>query len=198
MNWRNGKIHNPRDPPFVPPISTAGAEQYEELEEEDDESMYGRTPLRDNSNNSNSPFSDNAAPSNRQSQTTSYVLPPVGGVGGFGAPPSVSNMSSGAGSIPTSRPSMDAYGAFSDPAPSGFGGGTPALQPPSFAAASGLADVASPAGSSRTMQYADPYAAVRASIASGSAPGTMPTYSGATSPIHPPGPPSYTEYTGYR
>ncbi|KAF8484371.1 hypothetical protein JB92DRAFT_3085683 [Gautieria morchelliformis] len=48
---------------------------------------------------------------------------------------------------PKSRPSIDAYGAFSDPTPSGFDAPAPA----------------SP-GVSRTMQYADPYAAVRASI----------------------------------
>ncbi|KAI0292154.1 hypothetical protein BC826DRAFT_1020304 [Russula brevipes] len=56
-------------------------------------------------------------------------------------------------SAPQPRPSLDAYGAFSDPAPSGFG------------ASPGNNGVT---GVSRTMQYAnvDPYAAVRASIAS--------------------------------
>jgi hypothetical protein len=63
------------------------------------------------------------------------------------------------------RPSIDAYGAFSDPPPSGFGA------PPS-------------PGVSRTMQYADPYAAVRASIVTAPA-----------AAVPPPGPPSY-EYQG--
>ncbi|KAJ8580575.1 hypothetical protein M405DRAFT_834049 [Rhizopogon salebrosus TDB-379] len=54
---------------------------------------------------------------------------------------------------------MDAYGAFSDPAPSGFGGVSTTYAPPP----------------------ADPYAAVRASLATST-----------TSP------PSYEPYTGYR
>ncbi|KAF7330345.1 hypothetical protein MVEN_02472800 [Mycena venus] len=65
------------------------------------------------------------------------------------------------------RPSIDAYGAFSDPAPSGF---SPAA--PRFGASSGgppmipEQDLGPPVGGvSRTMQYADPYAAVRATIA---------------------------------
>ncbi|KAJ7914884.1 hypothetical protein B0H13DRAFT_2232046 [Mycena leptocephala] len=64
------------------------------------------------------------------------------------------------------RPSIDAYGAFSDPAPSGF---SPAA--PRFGANSGgppvipEQDLGPHVGVSRTMQYADPYAAVRATIA---------------------------------
>ena len=92
--------------------------------------------------------------------------------------------------------SMDAYGAFSDPAPTGYGG-VPAGQPSTFSTASGLSNTSS-GGVSRTMQYADPYAAVRASIAG--APSALPPagYSGSTSPVRTNGPPSYTEYTGYR
>ena len=96
------------------------------------------------------------------------------------------------------RPSMDAYGAFSDPAPSGFGtsrynqaasgytnshstapsarsnsGGPPVLPEPDLGPMV-----------SRTMQYADPYAAVRASIAGGS---------GSPTSV----PPSYESYQGY-
>ncbi|PVG00986.1 hypothetical protein CPB86DRAFT_805457 [Serendipita vermifera] len=56
---------------------------------------------------------------------------------------------------PAGRPSMDAYGAFSDPNPSGYGRTQQYEQPPQ---------------SSRTMQYADPYAAVRASIHGSSSP----------------------------
>ncbi|KAJ6577340.1 hypothetical protein B0H19DRAFT_1119297 [Mycena capillaripes] len=68
------------------------------------------------------------------------------------------------------RPSIDAYGAFSDPAPSGFspaaprfGSGGPPVIPEQ--------DLGPRVGVSRTMQYADPYAAVRASIATPPAPG---------------------------
>lgn len=184
MSWRSGKTRSPRDPPFRPPMSSAGEGDYDELE--DEESTYGHVPpLREGATSGTQPFSDNPV-ENRASQ--SYVLPPVGGVGGFTAPPS--------GGFPASRPSMDAYGAFSDPAPSGYGG-TPAGQPSTFSTASGLSNTSS-GGVSRTMQYADPYAAVRASIASGS--GVLPPsgYSGSTSPVRSAGPPSYTEYTGYR
>lgn len=102
---------------------------------------------------------------------------------------------------------MDAYGAFSDPAPTGFGtsygggnassggyasqqsggygtspqrqtgggGGPPLLPEPDLGPRV-----------SRTMQYADPYAAVRASIGGGS----------STSPAG--APPSYENYQTYR
>ena len=63
---------------------------------------------------------------------------------------------------PTSRLLMDVYGAFSDPVPSGYSNLDPFLQP-------------EPTGVDRTMQYTDPYAAVRAIIA----------------PPQQPGPPSY-------
>jgi len=96
---------------------------------------------------------------------------------------------------------MDAYGAFSDPAPSGFGssrynqvsngytnnystaspakstsGGPPILPEPDLGPMV-----------SRTMQYADPYAAVRASIAGQQG-------SGPPNSL----PPSYDSYQGYR
>lgn len=185
MHWRSGKARGPRDPPFDPPAGSEAGGIYDELEEDDEESSYGRVPpLRENSNIAASPFSDNNAASNRNSQASSYVLPPVGGVGNFNSPGVVP----AAGSMPAARMSVDAYGAFSDPAPSGYGAPPPAQQA-TFNTASGLSDVSS-AGVSRTMQYADPYAAVRASIGS-----TSPSYPGSTAP---PGPPSYTEYTGYR
>jgi len=180
MNWRSGKARGPRDPPFEPPVEG----DYDELEE-DEESTYGRVPpLRDNSNNASSPFTDNAAVG-RQSQS-SYVLPPIGGIGSYAG----SAASSGAGAAPASRPSIDTYGAFSDPAPTGYGG---APAPASFSAASGLAGATSP-GVSRTMQYADPYAQVRATLAGAT---DSSHYSGSTSPVRQ-APPSYTDYTGYR
>ncbi|KAG8932178.1 hypothetical protein FRC01_000157 [Tulasnella sp. 417] len=57
---------------------------------------------------------------------------------GAGPPPTLPPVNVGHG-----RQSMDTYGAFSDPAPSGY------QDPPEV---------------SRTMQYADPYAVVRSSI----------------------------------
>jgi hypothetical protein len=59
---------------------------------------------------------------------------------------------------PAGRPSMDAYGAFSDPNPSGYGRTAGYDQPPV----------------SRTMQYADPYAQVSANIHHGSSTPPMP------------------------
>lgn len=191
LNWRNGKSTNPRDPPFQAPIDGDEAGHYDEIGEEDEERSYGQVPpTRANFGAADSPFSDSAAV-NRQSQaSSSYTLPPVSGVGGFDTP---SAGSTGAGAIPAPRSSIDAYGAFSDPAPSGFGNPAP-VNP--FSLASGLSS-SSPSGVSRTMQYADPYAAVRTSIASGvsSVPVSIP---GSTSPVRAPAPPSYSEYTGYR
>jgi len=99
------------------------------------------------------------------------------------------------------RPSMDAYGAFSDPAPSGFGTSrynqvtndyphSYSTAPPVRSNAVGPPILPEPDLGpmvSRTMQYADPYAAVRASIAGqqGGSP---------TSAV----PPSYESYQGYR
>ncbi|EJD06666.1 uncharacterized protein FOMMEDRAFT_144613 [Fomitiporia mediterranea MF3/22] len=202
MNWRSGKTRGPRDPPFHPPMgSEAGGVggAYDELDEEEEESTYEHVPPIRESNYSGagaSPFSDNNVAANRNSQaSSSYVLPPVSGVGGFSG-----SSAPAAGNIPAARASMDAYGAFSDPAPSGYGSGIPpSVQQSTFSSASGLSNT--PAGVSRTMQYADPYAAVRASIA-GAPPGapTSSGYSGSTSPVRTSvaGPPSYTEYTGYR
>lgn len=182
LDWRNGRTTRARDPPFNPPVGSApaGVEQYEA--DDDYESTYEhvqQVPVsgaggysdpyayRDNSNAPESPFADVNRPA---SSGNPYVLPPIGaGAGASGS--SVSPTS------PQGRPSMDAYGAFSDPAPSGFG------------AASGLNSTPS-SGMSRTMQLAaaDPYAAVRASIGGS-------TTSGSTAP---PGPPSYDYSTAYR
>ncbi|KAJ8588719.1 hypothetical protein M405DRAFT_933935 [Rhizopogon salebrosus TDB-379] len=76
-------------------------------------------------------------------------------------------------SYPAPRPSMDVYDQFSDAAPSGFGGVSMTYAPPS-------SDPTTLRGS-KTMQYADPYAAVRVSLATSTA-----------------APPSDEPYTGYR
>ena len=104
----------------------------------------------DNANAAQSPFSDNnrysAAPSSTQTIPSTYATAPT------------------APSIPAPRQSMDVYGAFSDPAPSGFGA-APQLPQPNFGRP--LSPPVESPRVSRTMQYADPYAAIRATVASG-------------------------------
>jgi hypothetical protein len=157
-DWRRGATTRPRDPAFHPP--QMASEDYAEddrdsihpgpkRDQADAELVYEPIPpIRRQTDDDlggalRSPFGDE----NRYG----------GGGGGYGGAPAAG------------RPSMEAYGAFSDPAPSGYGGAGQAAMP-------------SP-GVSRTMQYADPYAAVRASIGSG----------GPTST-----PPNYENYSGYR
>ncbi len=129
LEWRKNQSTRPRDPPFEHP----------ELDEGDEESTYEVVPplKKDADDYTESPFSDY-----RYSAASSTV---IGSAAGYSSP--------GKHSIPSApqpRPSLDAYGAFSDPPPSGFA-------PPSDNDLRGV---------SRTMQYADPYAAVRASVAS--------------------------------
>jgi hypothetical protein len=129
LEWRKNMATRPRDPPFEQPHG----------EEGDEESAYEVPSLKQDENDTRSPFSDPY----RYSGASSTAI------GSFGSPTSPKyNIPS----APQPRPSLDAYGAFSDPAPTGFGGS------PVDSGAPGL---------SRTMQYADPYAAVRASVTSG-------------------------------
>ncbi|KAI0261546.1 hypothetical protein BC834DRAFT_468820 [Gloeopeniophorella convolvens] len=127
LDWRKGKGLRPRDPPFQHPT---------DMEEGDEESTYDAIPPLNK--DSDSPFVDNY----RYSGASSTAM----GSGDYSSPGKYNIPSA-----PQPRPSLDAYGAFSDPAPTGFG--SPAAE--------------SNSGISRTMQYADPYAGVRASIASG-------------------------------
>lgn len=164
MDWRSGKVHHApaRDPPFNPP---AGHDDgYEEGE--DEESSYGHIPPVAHRNttydDANAPFSDENRFRDSDAPTS------AGMPGGYGG-----------GGIPAGRPSMDAYGAFSDPAPSGFGNAPPT--PPAPASPSAAPAV------SRTMQYADPYAVIRANV--GAPAGAAPPTST---------PPSYESYPGYR
>jgi len=130
LEWRKNRASRPRDPPFEHPT---------DAEEGDEESAYEVPSLKqDADDDTRSPFSD----AYRYSAASSTA---VGSSAGFSSP------KYNIPSAPQPRPSIDAYGAFSDPAPTGFGA------PPSDSGASGV---------SRTMQYADPYAAVRASVAS--------------------------------
>ena len=156
LDWRSGGSARPRDPPFTHPL-----EPSDDIEDDgDEESQYHIIPpvrrtTGDNSESLHSPFAD----TNRYSGAS--AAPSSGGYSGVsGAAPSA------APAMP--RASMDAYGAFSDPAPTGYGAPTSPDAGPRV---------------SRTMQYADPYAAVRASVAGQSVAST---------------PPSYESYQGYR
>lgn len=168
LDWRAGKLSAPRDPPFQRPQPV---QDEEEPTEDDDEPSYTHIPpvratassgnRYDNSDVPQSPFADPQRYS--QAPSSTYAQPIVG------------------------RPSMDAYGAFSDPAPSGFGytgTASPARSNSTAPPTLPESDLGGPIVS-RTMQYADPYAAVRASIAG----------QGSTSPTNPP---SYETYSGYR
>lgn len=195
MDWRSGNLtQRPKDTPFTRP----DVEEVEGPEEDEPEltayrpvgsvapppaaavsqtttaippavTAVPRLSTHDNSNAANSPFAD----SNRFSGVSATAAAPVSSGyssgayrdSGYATPPAA-----------TSRHSLDAYGAFSDPAPTGFGGVSSSFAAPP------TSDANAPR-ISRTMQYADPYAAVRASI-------TPSGNSGAP-------PPSYTSYTGY-
>ncbi|EJF64472.1 hypothetical protein DICSQDRAFT_52495 [Dichomitus squalens LYAD-421 SS1] len=173
LDWRNGKTSRPRDPPFTHPVEQAEGSIYERADDHDEDEISdeeaGHKPYSDNANNNySSPFSDanrlSGVPTNASSNNLSYQSPSA---------PAFSPQ-------PAGRPSIDAYGAFSDPAPSGFAGGFAPSQYPD-----------DQPRVSRTMQYADPYAAVRASIAGSQVGSTTPPASGAP-------PPGYTSYGGYR
>jgi hypothetical protein len=130
------------------------------------------------------PFSDTNRYSSASSATPSYTTTP-------------------SGATPTGRPSMEVYGAFSDPAPSGFGALPPSGFPPPAAPSTTTGSFVTPGSAfpspsrtpgsnppvlpevdvgprvSRTMQYADPYAAVRATLANQQPPaGALPPYQG--------------------
>ncbi|KAG5650816.1 hypothetical protein H0H81_010941 [Sphagnurus paluster] len=202
LDWRSGKLHSSssgrgRDPPFTQPEhdstdiervdSIAGSgrrgTQHEDDDGEEDETDGGRgaythVPRPSAYASSSGGYTQSQYTANTQytaptqslntqyapspsTYSPSHTLPPPD-VGSPFADPRYDPE-------PVGRPSMDAYGAFSDPAPSGFA-----------AAAPGAPRV------SRTMQYADPYSAVRASIA-----GSQASAAGGA-------PPTYESYEGYR
>jgi len=199
LDWRSGKLHGGghRDPPFQRP---QGNQDEEAIDEEEEEASYTHIP----------PVRRTTATGSRYESDTAQSP--------FADPPQRYGSQLGGGSTPytpaihqplAGRPSMDAYGAFSDPAPSGFGtAGYGNAGGASSTTYSGLGRDSSPVRSttahvsppilpetdmggpmvSRTMQYADPYAAVRASIA-----GQQHQPSSPTS-----GPPGYDSYPGYR
>jgi hypothetical protein len=152
-DWRDGVHHAPLDPPFNHPPTN-----HPDVEEDDgagdEESTYHQVPGGRNAT------TDNSNVRNSPFADTNRYNGPI--------------------SAPASRPSMDAYGAFSDPAPSGFGSSPASNVPPV------IPEIDFGPRVSRTMQYADPYAVVRAQIAAGNPP----------SPTG--GPPSYESYQDYR
>lgn len=137
LDWRNGKSIRPRDSPFTHPTD-------EPTEMDEEESMYeqpSRKSTYEQADSNQSPFSDN----NR-----------------YAGVPSVGPSTNYASAPQLPRQSFDAYGAFSDPAPSGFA--PPSSPPPDPAL-------------SRTMQYADPYARVRTAVSQAPAANQPPSYS---------------------
>lgn len=149
--WREGKVRGgarARDPPFTAPVEhsheDSEASSYYPVTGERD-AMRPLSHIQEEDDELRSPFND-PSPQARYGTGPPPTLPPV-------------NVGHG-------RQSMDTYGAFSDPAPSGY------IDPPEEG------------GVSRTMQYADPYAVVRSNI------GPRTT---ATSPTAA-APPSYQSY----
>ncbi|VDC04806.1 unnamed protein product [Peniophora sp. CBMAI 1063] len=157
-DWRKGRLGAPRDPPFQHPAEQDDADAesvYQPLppvRHDEDEGPFMDTAQR----YSGAPSTDYAGGYGGDNRDTAYSG--TSGYGGGAAPSGYAASSPARG-----RQSIDAYGAFSDPAPSGF-------DAPAGEAGSRV---------SRTMQYADPYAAVRASVATSQ-------------------PPSYSPYQGYR
>ncbi|PPQ77133.1 hypothetical protein CVT25_010827 [Psilocybe cyanescens] len=202
LDWRSGKLHahTQRDPPFQRPQT---GHDEEDADMDDDASYMHVAPARRTTATASPAYDDDAA--------QSPFADPYPGAQRYGAAPPSSSAYTPAlqqHQPLAGRPSMDAYGAFSDPAPSGFGGyggsnsnansntssmyaGTGTASPARTAAPPVLPepDMGGPMVS-RTMQYADPYAAVRASVGGGG--GKVPTSPGAG------GPPGYESYSGYR
>ena len=154
QEWRTGRtVYRPEDPPFtLPPQPVVHHNQTSSTDDTDPYSSRRRdtaTEEDEDEDEGRSPFADEVA------HNTAYN---TGLGGGPGVP---GGRYAGYGNAP-GRPSMDAYGAFSDPNPSGYGGyggyGGGGRQPEI----------------SRTMQYADPYAAVQASIHSNTPPPGLP------------------------
>jgi len=165
LHWRSGKSARRRDPPFrhptdpsgyAPSLRQAEAGEYEDEDDDEDEE----------------PFS---YPHDRRTNTR-----PISGAGAV-APPQIPpfRANTAGGFTMEQSPFSDDHRA--GPAPGGGVGGFTSPPPP--------ATIAPPPGQpsgpgvSRTMQYADPYAAIKANLAGGS-PGAAPGYDNS--------------YTGYR
>jgi hypothetical protein len=167
-DWRNGNLKasppKPRDPPFTHPPSVHTADEEDDGQGDEESTYHHNIPAPQ----LGEPFSPSVSYNHSQLANSPF------------ADPRASAPAAG-------RPSLEVYGAFSDPAPTGYatGGATGGYSPGGQISGEELPRI------SRTMQYADPYAAVRASIAGG------PGGNGPQSPIGAP-PPSYDSYQGYR
>lgn len=177
MDWRSGKLQGPRDPPFQRPEPSH--DMHDEEDPEEEEPGYTHIPPARRPTTSNAAHSDGRYSNSHVSSQSPFADPPYRNSGYSNSAYTPSSVQQ---PLAAGRPSMDAYGAFSDPPPSGYGAPTrrESAGPPTIPEV----DMGGPIVS-RTMQYADPYAAVRASIHQG--------------PASPTGvPPSYESYQGYR
>lgn len=206
-DWRSGRLnpHAHRDPPFTRPQAS---------EDDDEDGGFTHIQRHDVEDASPSHLAPASNPFNDPSSTSSYSNASNSYSGYTGTASAIPPVTAASYSnVPAGRPSMDAYGAFSDPAPTGFGTAYPGYAQPAQYPTSGTPPVPRPQSAappasfsvgaggapllpepdlgprvSRTMQYADPYAAVRASISGGT-----------TSPTGGAPPPSYEGgYGGYR
>ncbi|EJU04874.1 hypothetical protein DACRYDRAFT_20477, partial [Dacryopinax primogenitus] len=146
LEWRKTKGLRPKDPPFAPPVGTLPEEEAFDARDAEDE-LSGKPSFTPSDRHSRTDEEDAISPFHDQAYQPS--------LGRYDPP---------------ARPSMDTYGAFSDPAPTGYA-------PPAQ-------------GVSRTMQYADPYAAIRHNLG-----GEPQGQAGVQMPMPgPPVPPSYESY----
>ncbi|KAF5341866.1 hypothetical protein D9611_001677 [Ephemerocybe angulata] len=186
IDWRSGRLSPHRDTPFSRPTGQAS----EADEDEDASYTHVQHPGRQADNGRRYDEESAAIP------TTTTTANPFNDPS-HSYPSAIPPATAARYDVPAGRPSMDAYGAFSDPAPTGFGtsygagnagyappsqqqlppqagyGGSPGGNPPpaltvgqGAGGAPLLPEVDVGPRVSRTMQYADPYAAVRASISS--------------------------------
>lgn len=130
QEWRTGKaVYRREDPPFSLPTHAPAAT------DDEDTDPYTRRQQQHN-------------PAGGDDEDDEYASGPF----------TDSNRYAGYNAA-AGRPSMDAYGAFSDPSPNGYGRGQGQVQ-----------GQYNDPEVSRTMQYADPYAQVRANIHTGGGP----------------------------
>ncbi|KAG6910106.1 hypothetical protein DXG01_013159 [Tephrocybe rancida] len=152
LDWRSGKLtapSAPRDPPFRAPSRQDDLEDGLAHDDDDLEDDFTHIPRPNQS-----AYAPSSHSNSHSNNTNSRYEPSENANTNPASPFADENRYAG-------RPSMDAYGAFSDPAPSGFAQGQEQPEAPRV---------------SRTMQYADPYAAVRASVGSTGAQSTPPSY----------------------
>ncbi|KAJ2929378.1 hypothetical protein H1R20_g7729, partial [Candolleomyces eurysporus] len=165
LDWRSGRLNPHRDPPFNRP---GGAHSGEDAEEDEDASYTHISPIRQTADGR---YDEESHPSTAPNPFSDQ----------YGSASAIPPSTAAAyNNVPAGRPSMDAYGAFSDPAPTGFGtsyGNAPSGGYTSQHGGGGGGYGASPQRQtggggppllpepdlgprvSRTMQYADPYAA---------------------------------------